>query len=305
MDQHARTPFPTVYDSNRWCLTENKALSDAAARAFDSKGNRLTRHWVDFPGRVLQGVTKAEQRQLIGLAEYAEQPLTVHTARSLLAPMIDSAVSKSEGRLDAKYSSRIDLLETSVGSLETTVTSELRSFKAEMKEVLHGATAGPPLYQQQSKGKRGWQRRYGKGKGSYGNFSAAAPAPAPAPAPYGQAWTKKPVACWECGGPHFERNCPHVVKPDAANPVTRRGAFAVSNCLTGTGEATPDETAARFGTMEAAHDFVNAVNASQEQIIVAAMSYGTDPAPAASACTAAQPALVEPVCAAVQTYQHM
>ena len=73
----------------------------------------------------------------------------MQTARSLLAPMIDSAVSKSEGRLDAKYSTRIDLLETSVGSLETTVTSELRSFKAEMKEVLQGATAGPQPYQQQ------------------------------------------------------------------------------------------------------------------------------------------------------------
>ena len=234
---------------------------------------------------MLQGATKAQQRQLIGAAEYAEQPLTVQTARSLLAPMIDSAVSKSEGRLDAKYSTRIDLLETSVGSLETTVTSELRSFKAEMKEVLQGATAGPaaPQRYQQSKGKGGWQRRsnFGKG-GGYGNSSA--PAPAPAPAPYGQSWAKKPVACWGCGGPHFERNCPHVVKPDAANPATRRGAFAVSNCLAGTGEATPDETAARFGTMEAAHDFVNAVNESQEQIIVAAMSYGTDPAPAVSAC---------------------
>ena len=161
MDQHARVPFLTVHASYLWCLTENKALSDAAARAFDSKGNRLTQHWVDFPGRVLQGATKAQQRQLIGAAEYAEQPLTVHTARSLLAPMIDSAVSKSEGRLDAKYSTRIDLLETSVGSLETTVTSELRSFKAEMKEVLQGATAGPQPYQQQPKGKGGWQRRYG------------------------------------------------------------------------------------------------------------------------------------------------
>ena len=134
MDQHARTPFATVYDIYLWSLTENKALSAAAARAFDSKGNRLTQHWIDFHGRVLQGAMKAQQRQLIGAAEYAEQPLTVQTARSLLTPTIDSAVSKSEGRLDAKYSTRIGLLETSVGSLETTVTSELRYFKAEMKE---------------------------------------------------------------------------------------------------------------------------------------------------------------------------
>ena len=110
----------------------------------------------------------------------------MQTARSLLAPMIDSAVAKSEGRLDAKYSTRIDLLETSVGSLEATVTSELRSFKTEMKEVLQGAAAGPPApqrYQQQhSKGKGGWQRRSGYGKGGgYGNYSAPAPAPAPAP----------------------------------------------------------------------------------------------------------------------------
>jgi hypothetical protein len=105
--------------------------------------------------------------------------------------MIDSAVSKSEGRLEAKYSTRIDLLETSVGSLETTVKSELRSFKAEMKEVLQGATAGPQPYQQQPKGKGGWQRRYGKGKGSYGNFSAAVPAPAP----YDQTWANLEASC--------------------------------------------------------------------------------------------------------------
>ena len=235
----------------------------------------------------MQGATKAQQRQLIGAADYAEQPLTVQTARSLLAPVIDSAVAKSEGRLDAKYSTRIDLLETSVGSLETTVTSELRSFKAEMKEVLQGITAGPPApqryQQQQSKGNGGWQRRSANGKGGgYDNYSA----PAPTPAPYGQAWAKKPVACWGCGGPHFERNCQHVLKPDATNLTTRRGAFAVSNCLAGTGEATPDETVARFGTIEAARDFVNAVNESQEQIIVAAMSYGADPEPAVFACNA-------------------
>ena len=57
----------------------------------------------------MQGATKAQQRQLIGAADYAEQPLTVQSARSLLAPMIDSAVSKSEGRLDAKYSTRSEV----------------------------------------------------------------------------------------------------------------------------------------------------------------------------------------------------
>ena len=145
-----------------------------------------------------------------------------------------------------------------------------------MTEALQGVTAGPPApqryQQQQSKDKGGWQRRSGCGKGGgYGNYSA--PTPAPAPTPYGQAWAKKSIACWECGGPHLERNCPHVVTPNAANPTTRRGAFAVSNCLTGTGEATLDETAARFRTIEAAHGFVNAVNEPQEQIIVAATSY--------------------------------
>ena len=61
----------------------------------------------------------------------------------------------------------------------------------------------------------------------------------------------------------------------------------MSNCLAGTGDATPDETAARFGRIEAAHAFVNAVNESQEQIIVAAVSYGAEPVPAEPACTAA------------------
>ena len=72
----------------------------------------------------------------------------------------------------------------------------------------------------------------------------------------------------------MERNCPHVVKPDSSSPETRKGAFAVSSCLAGYGECTPDEIAARFGSIEAAH--ANAVNQVQEQIIVAAMSYGTE-----------------------------
>ena len=84
----------------------------------------------------------------------------------------------------------------------------------------------------------------------------------------------------------MERNCPHVVKADASNLVTRRGAFAVSNCLAGCGEYTPDETAALFGTMEAAQAFINAVSQSQEEIIIAATSYGTDPVPAEPVCIA-------------------
>ena len=75
-----------------------------------------------------------------------------------------------------------------------------------------------------------------------------------------------------------------MVKADASNPVTRRGAFAVSNCLAGCGEYSPDETAARFGTMEVAQAFINAVNQSQEEINIAATSYGTDPVSAEPAC---------------------
>ena len=119
-----------------FCLPENSALADAATRAYDSKGQKLTQHWIDFPGRVLQGATKAQQRQLIGAADYADQPLTVHSARSLLAPMIDSAAAKTEARLDSKFGTRLDAVETSVGTLESTITTEFRSFKEEMKTVL-------------------------------------------------------------------------------------------------------------------------------------------------------------------------
>ena len=84
----------------------------------------------------------------------------------------------------------------------------------------------------------------------------------------------------------MERHCSHVVKADTSNPVTRRGAFAVSNCLARCGEYTPDETAARFGTMEAAQAFINAVSQSREEIIIAATSYGTDPVPAEPTCNA-------------------
>ena len=97
---------------------------------------------------MLQGATKAQQQQLVGAADYADQPLTVHSARSLLAPMIDSAVSKSEVRIDAKFGTRMDAIETSVGTLESSITSELRTFKTEMKEVLMQSQQVQQPYQQ-------------------------------------------------------------------------------------------------------------------------------------------------------------
>ena len=81
----------------------------------------------------------------------------------------------------------------------------------------------------------------------------------------------------------MERNCPAVAAADAANPATRRGAFAVSNNLAGCGEQTPDETAERFGSIEAAYTFIASVNRSQEEIfanpaVVAATASGDMPA---------------------------
>ena len=78
----------------------------------------------------------------------------------------------------------------------------------------------------------------------------------------------------------MERNCPAVAQPDAANPATRKGAFAVSSNLAGCGEQTPDETAQRFGSIEGAYTFVAAVNRSQEELLsdpaVIAATYNGD-----------------------------
>ena len=47
--------------------------------------------------------------------------------------MIYSVAAKTEARLDSKFGTRLDAVETSVGTLESTITTEFRSFKEEMK----------------------------------------------------------------------------------------------------------------------------------------------------------------------------
>ena len=91
----------------------------------------------------------------------------------------------------------------------------------------------------------------------------------------GQSWAngRKPLACWGCGGPHFERNCPNKGTFDATSAHTRHDANVCSLCLSGGdfGEATLEEVEEKFGGLEEARGFVEAVRAQSEVIMIAAV----------------------------------
>ena len=53
-----------MQDSYGWCIPEDKALADAATRAYDSKGNKLT-HWQHW-----ESVAGCDDRE--GVAEAAD-----------------------------------------------------------------------------------------------------------------------------------------------------------------------------------------------------------------------------------------
>ena len=121
----------------------------------ESRVQGLKQHWVDFPGRSGAGMTKAQQKKLIGSVAVDESMLTPASVRALMAQCADSAVAKSEVRLEQRFEDRLSGVETSMGSLESTVTSQLKAVAQELKTEIQ---------QSRFKGKGGGDR---KGKGGW------------------------------------------------------------------------------------------------------------------------------------------
>ena len=124
----------------------------------EGRDQGLKQHWVDFPGRRVTGMKKAQQKKLIGSVAVDESLLTQASVRALMAQCADSAVAKSEVRLKQRFEDRLAGVETSMGSLESTVASQWKAVAQELKSEI----------QQSRKGKGGGDRK-GKNDNIYKN----------------------------------------------------------------------------------------------------------------------------------------
>ena len=224
--------FLSVRACYDWMLNEEKPL-----RA-ESRDQGLKQHWVDFPGKSDVGMAKAQQKKLVGSVAVDVSMLTTASVRALMAQCADSAVAKSEVRLEQRFEDRLAGVETSMGSLESTVTSQLNAVAQELKSEIQqsrfkGKGGGDgkgkggwnrPQWQQQQQQPRGWGKPPTLQNWQSPQFGTSA-RNATAPPPQGPTgrWGshRKPVGCWNCGEDHYARNCPHHA-PDGC--LERTGA---------------------------------------------------------------------------------
>ena len=137
----------------------------------EGRVQELKQHWVDFPSRSVAGMTKAQQK-LVSSVAVDESILTPASVRALMAQCADSAVAKSEARLKQRFEDRLAGVKTSMGLLESTVTSQLKAVAQELKPEIQqsrfeGKGGGDrkgtggwnrPQWQQQRQQPRGWGR---------------------------------------------------------------------------------------------------------------------------------------------------
>ena len=81
-------------------------------------------------------MTKAQQKRLVSSFAVDESLLTPVAVRTLMAQCADSAVAKAEVRLKQRFEDRLSGVETSMGSLKSTVTSQLKTMAQEMKSEI-------------------------------------------------------------------------------------------------------------------------------------------------------------------------
>jgi hypothetical protein len=150
-------------------------------------------------------------------------------------------VAKSEVRLEQRFEDRLTGVEASMGSLESTVTSQLKAVAQELKSEIQQSRFkgkgggdrkgkggwGRPRWQQpqQQQQQQGWQQQQSSPWSQPANASATQSSPPMGPAgKWGSG--RKPIDCWNCGGNHFARD--YRQQTDASNAQVRRGANAVS-----------------------------------------------------------------------------
>ena len=294
-DEHAAedngTGYATLQEVQDAALAAERKVS-AAARKLG-----LSQHWIDFAGRK----TSAKGRKgIVGSVEMADAALTQASARSLMAGYADSAANKQAAELRREFGSRIDTLESGFSTFSTQLQSVDTKIDRQHSELLQtlrnkgkGGQGGKgkwrhqqlplqPKFQQQQQQQQPWQQQpqwQQQRQAPQAGWQATVPAPQRQGAAAGQSWAsgRKPLACWGCGGPHMERNCPNKGTVDATIAHTRHGANVCSLALSGddSGEATLEEVEEKFGGIEEVRGFVNAVRAQSEAIMTAAVQQGT------------------------------
>lgn len=273
-------------------LVQEAALTAERSVAAAARKLGLQQHWIDFAGRK----TSAKGRKgVIGSVEMADAALTQSSARALMAGYADSAANKQAAELRREFGSRIETLETGLSTFSTQLQSVDTKIDRQHSELLQalqkkgkGGQGGkgkwrqqqqplqprfPQQQQQQWSQQPQWQQQ-----APQAGWQATVPAPQRQGTAAGQSWTsgRKPLACWGCGGPHMERNCPNKGTVDATRADTRHGANVCSLALSGddSGEATLEEVEEKFGGLEEVRGFVNAVRAQSEAIMTAAVQQG-------------------------------
>ena len=296
-NENAVTPFISVAQCHASMLTHEKPIALAARKL------KLKQHWIDYEGRKHDEttLTKTQKKKMVGALMHADTPLTELAARTLMAKYADSAVAKTEARLETKFGGRIDAVENAVGSLESTFGTQMQTLVTTVQNLTTAVAKGKGSGKG-SKGQKGTKGQYSNqsdnGQGSWGRQQVSQQNAqqwgqplkwgndrpvngAPPQGPAGQ-WgrARKPIECWNCGGPHMARNCPNGLQnPDASRAEVRRGANAVNLALTGAGELSSDELVEDFGSLEVARQWVAAVYDATE-VWVAALS-----APGDTDCT--------------------
>ena len=255
----------------------------------------LSQHWIDYAGRK---TTAKGRKGIVGSVEMADAALTQSSARALMAGYADSAASKQSAELRREFGARIETLETGLSTFSTQLQSVDTKIDRQHSELLQalrskgkGGQGGKgkwrhqqqplqPRFQQQQQ--QPWQQQpqwQQQRQAPQAGWQATVPAPQRQGAAAGQSWAsgRKPLACWGCGGPHMERNCPNKGTVDATIAHTRHGANVCSLALSGddSGEATLEEVEEKFGGIEEVRGFVNAVRAQSEAIMTAAVQQGT------------------------------
>ena len=303
VDEHATcnngTGFATLQRVQTAAIDAERMVSAAA------RDRQLPKHWVDYAGRKK---TTGRKKATVGSIEMADAPLTQSSSRALMAGYADSAANK----LRIEFGGRIDSLETGMttfGAQLATVDTKIERQHSEVLQAVRNSSKGKGGYgkgggqgnkgkwrsqqqqplqprfpqqqqQQQWQQQPQWQQQQQQAPQS--TWQSTVPAPQrQGAAAAGQSWAsgRKPLACWGCGGPHMERNCPNKGMVDASIAATRYGADVCNLALSGddSGDATLEEVEARFGSLEEVRGFVNAVRIQSEEILVGAVQQGSLP----------------------------
>ena len=222
-------------------LTQARLLVMERPVARAARNLDLDQHWIDYAGRKLSrsDTTKAGRKKLMGAVEMGDTPLTEASSRALMAGYADSAASKVGAQLRSEFGGRIDAVESSVGALSTqlqTVDSKMDVMKDELLQAVRGrgrqrrrqgqvlaaatTAAAAMVTAAAAAAAAAWspqQQPQQQPQAPQSGWQSTVPAPVA-----GQSWAsgRKPLACWGCGGPHMERNCPNKGTVDAKAATT-------------------------------------------------------------------------------------